>query len=73
MKQRPVKEARLRSLDEALDQLAKLTPPAKRRLIHAAAATVASDGKITAREAELLRAVAATLACPMPPLLPGNG
>ena len=73
LKQRPVKEARLRSLDEALDQLAKLTPPAKRRLIHAAAATVASDGKITAREAELLRAVADTLACPMPPLLPGNG
>jgi hypothetical protein len=73
LKQRPMKEARLGSLHEALDQLAKLTAPAKRTLIHAAAATVAADGKITAREAELLRAVADTLACPMPPLLAGDG
>ena len=73
LKRRPVQEARLRSLDQALDQLAKLTPPAKRTLIHAAAATVAADGKITAGEAELLRAVADTLACPMPPLLSDDG
>ena len=37
------------------------------------AATVAADGKITAGEAELLRAVADTLACPMPPLLSDDG
>jgi hypothetical protein len=73
LKQRPMKEARLGSLHEALDQLAKLTAPAKRTLIHAAAATVAADGKITTREAELLRAVADTLACPMPPLLSDDG
>ena len=73
LKRRPVQEARLTSLDQALDQLAKLTPPAKRTLIHAAAATVAADGKITAGEAELLRAVADTLACPMPPLLSDDG
>ncbi len=72
LKQRSMKEACLGSLDEALDQLAKLTPLAKRTLIHAAAATVAADGKITAHEAELLRAVADTLACPMPPPLPGD-
>lgn len=71
LKQRPSKEARLGSLDQALNQLAKLTPFAKRTLIHAAAATVAADEMITTNEAELLRAVADTLACPMPPLLPG--
>ena len=73
LKQRSMTEAQLGSLDEALDQLAKLTPLTKRTLIHAAAATVAADGKITAQEAELLRAVADTLACPMPPPLPGDG
>ena len=72
LKQRPLKEARLRALDEALDELAKLTPSAKRTLIAAAAATVAADRKITTGEAELLRAVADTLACPMPPLLPDD-
>ena len=73
LKQRPMKGVHLGSLDEALDQLAKLTPSAKRMLIHAAAATIAADGKITTAEAELLRAVADTLACPMPPLLAGDG
>ncbi len=72
LKQRPLKAARLGSLDDALDQLAQLLPPAKRKLIQAAAATVAADGKIVAAEAELLRAVADTLACPMPPLLFGD-
>jgi Zn-dependent protease with chaperone function len=73
LKQRPMEGVGLGSLDDALDQLAKLMPPAKRTLIQAAAATVAADGKITTSEAELLRAVADTLACPMPPLLSGNG
>ncbi len=73
LKQRSMEGVGLGSLDDALDQLAKLTPPPKRTLIHAAAATVAADGKITTGEAELLRAVADTLACPMPPLLSDNG
>ena len=73
LKQRSMEGVGLGSLDDALNQLAKLMPPAKRTLIQAAAATVAADGKITTSEAELLRAVADTLACPMPPLLSGNG
>jgi len=31
-------------------------------------ACVAADGTVTLREGELLRAIAATLDCPMPPL-----
>jgi len=33
---------------------------------------IAADGYVTLGEAELLRATAATLDCPMPPLLPGQ-
>ena len=70
LKHQSVKSARLGALDDALNELAKLTPTAKRTLIHACGATVAADDKITTSEAELLRAVSDTLACPMPPLLP---
>ena len=70
LRHRPLNESCLKSLDKALDELAKLTPSAKRTLIAAAAATVAADRKITTGEAELLRAVSDTLACPMPPILP---
>lgn len=65
----PMEAARLGPLEEALGRLVHLSPKAKKKLITAAATVVADDDKITSREAELLRAVADTLDCPMPPLL----
>jgi len=68
----PLDACGLASLDEALFILAELVPKQKGRLLHAAAQTVAADRDVTTTEAELLRATADSLGCPMPPLLPGQ-
>ncbi|MEM1107434.1 MAG: M48 family metallopeptidase [Planctomycetota bacterium] len=59
-------------LTEAVDALAGLTPKAQRSVIEACAAAIAADRQVTARESELMRAVAETLGVPIPPLLPGQ-
>ena len=59
----------LKSLDAALKRLSQLLPLQKPRLLKAMAICIAHDGRINAAEAELMRAVAETLDCPMPPLL----
>lgn len=59
-----------KDLDGALEKLAASAPPVKRRIIEAAGACVAADGTVGVQEAELLRAVAATLDVPIPPFLP---
>ncbi|NNM25589.1 MAG: M48 family metallopeptidase, partial [Phycisphaerales bacterium] len=62
----------LPTLDRALDTLARMSPDLKRRFVTAAAACVVADGVVAPREFELLRGVADSLDCPMPPLLPGQ-
>jgi Zn-dependent protease with chaperone function len=57
------------SLDGAIDELSGLKPLAKSKLVKGCAACVMADNKITPVEAELLRAIAETLDCPMPPLV----
>jgi hypothetical protein len=59
----------LKSLDAALKRLSQLLPLQKPRLLKAMATCIAHNGRINAAEAELMRAVADTLDCPMPPLL----
>ena len=59
-------------LTDAVDRLGTLTPADTRTVVHACAAAVAADGRVTVREFELLRAVAETLNVPVPPLLPGQ-
>ncbi|QRY81802.1 M48 family metallopeptidase [Pseudomonas sp. PDNC002] len=61
----------LRDLENALKKLEQLRPLQKPQLLKALARCVEHDGQITASEAELMRAVADILDCPMPPLLPG--
>jgi hypothetical protein len=56
------------ALDRALIRLDLLAPPAKQELVEALAATASNDGTITLAEAELLRAICASLHCPLPPL-----
>ena len=56
-------------MNAALDELSQATPDVKRRLIDAAGATVAADGVVRVEEAELLRAFAAVLDCPLPPFI----
>jgi len=56
------------ALDAALNRLAVAAPIIKKNLIEASVRVVAADGVIQEAEAELLRAIADTLDCPMPPL-----
>jgi Zn-dependent protease with chaperone function len=62
----------LQMLDDALRDLAGLTPQLKRRVLTAAAASITADRQVTAAEAELFRAFADTLGVPVPPLLAGQ-
>jgi Zn-dependent protease with chaperone function len=57
------------ALDTALDKLAAASGPIKQRTLVAAAHVVGADGQVRIAEAELLRAIAAALDVPMPPLL----
>jgi len=59
----------LKDLNVALDELDRLQAPLKSSLIKACAACVVADGRLDPVEAELLRAISATLDCPMPPLV----
>ena len=63
----PSRSARLRAFDAALSELAQASPQVKRAVIQAVAACIAADGQVTPEEGELLRAITAALACPMPP------
>lgn len=67
----PRNECSLQSLDETLKILAEATPAIKKRVLEACVACIAYDGYVTVREAELIRAVADALECPVPPILPG--
>lgn len=56
------------ALDAALDKLALASLPIKQRTLTAAAHVVNADGRVLVEEIELLRAIAAALDCPMPPV-----
>ena len=56
-------------LEKATDLLKNLKPLQKPRLLKAMASCINADGIVTPEEAELLRAVACLLDCPIPPLL----
>lgn len=56
-------------LDLALSRLDQLAPIVKEQLVEAMLKTVTHDQQLTLGEAELLRAVCATLHCPLPPLV----
>jgi len=68
----PPDEVGLAQLDEALSLAASLVPGAKERVLRACAQVIAADRKVTESEAELFRAIADSLGCPVPPLLPGQ-
>ena len=65
----PRAESGLKQLDTALDRLALAAPRIKKHLIEASVHVVGADGLIQEPEAELLRAIADTLDCPIPPFV----
>jgi Zn-dependent protease with chaperone function len=56
-------------IDDALGDLNQGVPQLKKLLLYACVETVAADGVIKEEEAELLRAIADTLDCPIPPMV----
>lgn len=59
----------LEQLDNALNHLALAAPQIKKNVLEACVQVVGADGLIQEREAELLRAIADTLDCPIPPFV----
>jgi len=66
----PAAECELAQVDAALSRLCQAAPQIKKNVLNACAQTVAADGVIQEMEAELLRAIADTLDCPIPPFIP---
>ncbi len=56
-------------LDRSLNVLGRMNSAGRKSLLQALAKTISHDGKLTVTEAELLRAVCASLDCPLPPIL----
>lgn len=67
----PITDCTLNSIEIALDNLAEAAPRLKKLFLQACVETIVADGRVQAREAELLRAIADSLECPIPPFLPG--
>lgn len=68
----PVDQCGLPALDESLIQFDAASPALKRMILSACTVCIGVDGSVTREEAELLRAVADALDCPIPPFLPGE-
>ena len=68
----PAEKCTLAGLGRALGTLAAVGPRQKGRILNACTACIIADRAVTVREGELLRAIATTLDCPIPPLLPGQ-
>jgi Zn-dependent protease with chaperone function len=66
---RPAAEISAAAVEGALYELKLLAPLAKPAVIKACLAVVMYDGKISVVEAELMRAIAAALDSPLPPIL----
>ena len=65
----PPDECDLSNMDAALERLSQAVPQIKKNLLGACVQTVAADGVIQQGEAELLRAIADALDCPVPPFV----
>jgi Zn-dependent protease with chaperone function len=63
------REASVGVLNHSLDVLLGLNSKGQEALLRAISATAAHDGKLSVAEAELIRAVCATLSYPLPPIL----
>ena len=65
----PREQCGVDQIGAALNRLALAVPTIKKNLIEACVYAVGADGVMTESEAELLRAVADSLDCPIPPFV----
>jgi Zn-dependent protease with chaperone function/uncharacterized tellurite resistance protein B-like protein len=68
----PGEQCGVNQVDTALNRLVQAVPTIKKNLLEACIHTIAADGVFQESEAELLRAVADTLDCPIPPFVQTN-
>ncbi len=66
---RPSGASSWEELDLALEHLAHTPAPFRKRVLQAFAAALTADSRLTMAEADMLRAFAAALDCPLPPVL----
>jgi len=59
----------LKEIDAALTKFNEATPPVKRLLLEAAGQSVLQDHAVSSSEAELIRATADAIGCPIPPFV----
>jgi hypothetical protein len=59
----------LTRISESLARLSLAAPDVKKRALSAAAIAITFDQKVTTEEAELFRAIAESLNCPVPPVV----
>ncbi|MBK1833633.1 M48 family metallopeptidase [Roseibacillus ishigakijimensis] len=64
---RPAGEIDLSKINRHLERFEEASPLLKRTFLQACTRTVASDGQLSSREAELLRAMADSIGCPLAP------
>ncbi len=65
----PPERCGLDRIDQALDRFSEATPLVKRQLVFACGKSVMADGRVTSDEAELIRAIADAIGCPIPPFV----
>ena len=65
----PADALKLKNVSASLDQLAQLAPLTKPLLLKAFAKAIIADQQVSPAEAELFRAIADLVDCPMPPLV----
>lgn len=65
----PVEQCDLLKLDTALNRLSQSVPHIKKNVISACSITLGADGQLRVPETELIRAIADTLDCPVPPFV----
>lgn len=61
-------EQTVRALGQSLDTLRRMNSAGRKSLLQAVSNTISHDGRLTLSEAEVLRAICASLDCPLPPL-----
>ena len=65
----PKKSCGLKQIDHALSRLNLASAAIKKRALTAIAICIAADRQVTVKEAELFRAVASSIDCPVPPIV----
>src|SRR5206468_63934 len=65
----PHDQCNLPQIDAAIEKITQAALPVKRQILNACAVVVACDSLVKEEEAEMLRAIADAIGCPLPPFV----